>query len=175
MTTRAIFVGLAVLLAASTTTALAGGSASAQDPRALVLQKSDLPAGARQRMKQADKNAQYTSYFVSYRFRGASQLLDLMSSAIVMSPRLATSVFRQQRADLAGGRKVALPRYGDEQIAVLAREDNEGELWVRTGGTVWGMSVNTAGAGNWGLITKAESIAQLKRYAPKQMKRVGSG
>jgi hypothetical protein len=35
--------------------------------------------------------------------------------------------------------------------------------------------VNTAGAGNWGLITKADAIAQLKRYAPKQMKRVGSG
>ena len=102
-------------------------------------------------------------------------MLDLTSWAIVMSPRLAAAAFRQQRTDLAGERKIALPRYGDEQVAALAREDNEGQLWVRKGGTVWGMSVNTAGVGNWGLITKAEAVAQLKRFAPKQMKRVGSG
>jgi hypothetical protein len=163
----------AAIAALVASTALAGSIAA--DPRALVLQKSDLPPGARLTMKQADKNARLSSYLLSYRFRGRSQMLDLRSWAIVTSPQLAGVLFRQQRADLAGERRVALPPYGDEQIAVLAREDNEGQLWVRKGGTFWGLSVNTAGVGNWGLITRAESVAQLKRYAPKQMKRVGRG
>jgi hypothetical protein len=174
MTARAILAGLALLVAAALVTT-APAATSAKDPKVLVLQKSDFPAGARQTMKQADRDAQQASHFVTYRVRGGSQMLDVMSWAIVMSPRLATVAFRQQRADLAGERKVSLPRYGDEQVAVLAREDNEGQVWVRKGGTVWGMSVNTAGVGNWGLITKAESVAQLKRYAPKQMRRVGNG
>ncbi len=174
MITRAVLAGLA-LLVASVLAAGATAAGSATDPKTLVLQKSDLSPGARQTMRQVDRSAQQSSYFVTYRVRGSSQMLDVMSWAIVMSPRLATVAFRQQRADLAGERKVSVPRYGDEQVAVLAREDNEGQLWVRKGGTVWGMSVNTAGVGNWGLITKAESVAQLKRYAPKQMKRVGGG
>ena len=172
MIARTIVTGTAAAIAAGlASVALAAGAA---DPRTLVLQKADFPAGARQTMKQADKDPQQSSYFVSYRFKG-TKMLDLTSWAIVMSPRLATAAFRQQRADLVGERKVALPRYGDEQIAVLAREDNEGQLWVLDGATVWGMSVNTAGVGNWGLITKAEAVVQLKRYASKQMKRVGSG
>ena len=174
MTARVVLAGLALLVAAALATG-ATAARSATDPKTLVLQKSDFPAGARQTMKQVDRSAQQWSYFVTYRVKGGSQMLDVMSWAIVMSPRLATVAFRQQRADLAGERKVSLPRYGDEQVAVLAREDNEGQLWVRKGGTVWGMSVNTAGVGNWGLITKAESVAQLKRYALKQMKRAGSG
>jgi hypothetical protein len=174
MTARAILAGLAAFLAAvMTTTALARGTAN--DPRALVLQKSDFPTGARLTRKQADNNAQWRAYFVTHRFRGGSQMLDLRSWAIVTSPRVARTVFRGQRADLAGNPRIVLPRYGDEQIAVVAREDNEGQLWVRKGGAVWGMSVNTAGVGNWGLITKAEAVAQLRRYAPKQMTRVGRG
>jgi hypothetical protein len=171
VTVRAILGGLAAFLVVVFVTSTPAAT-TATDPRTLVLQKSDFPGSARQTMKQADKSAQQSSYLVTYRFKGSTQMLDVMSWAIVMSPRFAAAAFRQQRADLAGERKVALPRYGDEQIAVLAREDNEGQLWVRDGATVWGMSVNTAGVGNWGLITKSEAVAQLKRYAVKQMRRV---
>jgi hypothetical protein len=173
MTARAMVAGVAVVLAATmTATALARGTAS--DPKALVLQRADVPTGARQVLKYADRNAQSRSYFVTYRVKGRSQMLDVTSWAIVAPRQVASTMFHQQVADLAGEQKIALPRYGT-QVAVLAREDNEGQLWVLRGGTVWGITVNTAGVGNWGLITKAESVAQLKRYAAKQMKRVGNG
>lgn len=164
----------AVLAVAMATTSLAAGTA--KDPKTLILQKADFPAGARLLKRYADKSPQVNGYVVQWRYTGGAKQFELIDTVTVMSPRVATTAFRQARGLLQQGyRKISLPRYGDEQIAGLAREDNEGELWVRKGGVVWALSVNTASVGNWGLITKAESIAQLKQYAPKQAKRVGSG
>jgi hypothetical protein len=164
----------AVLAVAIVTTPV--GAGTAKNPKALVLQKADFPAGARLLKKYSDKSPQVDGYVVQWRYKGGAKQFELIDTVTVMSPRVATTAFRQARGLLQQGyRKISLPRYGDEQIAGLAREDNEGELWVRKGGVVWALSVNTAGVGNWGLITRAESIAQLKQYAPKQAKRVGSG
>lgn len=172
MTTRTILAAVAALVAAAmTTTALA--ASTAKDPKTMVLQKSDFPAGASLASKPIrDKTPQVNSYSVEYRYQTGSKTFDLISIASVMNPRLAKNAFREARSLLQQGyRKISLPKYGDEQVAGLAREDNAGELWVRTGGTMWGIALNTGGV----LITKADSIAQLKRFAPKQLKRVGSG
>jgi hypothetical protein len=163
----------AVVVATMATTALA--ASSAKDPKTMVLQKSDFPAGVRLGQKGADKSPQISSYYVTYRYKAGSNQFELISTASVMSRRIATSAFREARSLLQHGyQKISLPKYGDEQVAGLAREDNAGELWVRKGGVVWALTVNTADLAS-GLITKAESIAQLRQYAPKQMKRVGSG
>ena len=174
MTTRTILVAVAALLAATmTTTALA--ASTAKDPKTLVLQKSDFPAGARLGQKGADKSPQVSSYYVTYRYKAGSNQFELISTASVMSRGVAIRAFREARSLLQHGyQKISLPKYGDEQVAGLAREDNAGELWVRKGGVVWALTVNTADLAS-GLITKAESIALLKRFGPKQMKRVGSG
>lgn len=172
MTTRRILAAVAAVVAATTTTALAASTAN--DPKTLVLQKSDFPAGARLVQKYTDKNPQVSSYMVQYRYKSGSKQFDLINTVAVMDRRLAVSAFREARGQLQQGyRKITLPKYGDEQAAALAREDNAGELWVRKGGTVWAISVNTAGVGNWGLITQAEAVAQLKQYAPKARKRAG--
>ncbi len=164
----------AVLAVAMATTAPAGGTA--KDPKILVLQRADFPAGVRLLKSYADKSSQVNGYVVQWRYKGGTKQFEAISTATVMARPLAITTFRQARGLLQQGyRKLSMPKYGDEQIAGLAREDNEGELWVRKGGVVWALSVNTAGVGSWGLITKAESIAQLKQYAPKQAKRVGSG
>lgn len=170
MTTRTILAAVAALLAAAmTTTALA--ASTAKDPKDLVLQKSDfLPARASLWRKPIrDKNPQVSTYAVYYRYKTGSKTFELISTASVMNPNVATSAFREARSQLLQGyRKISLPKYGDEQAAGLAREDNAGELWVRKGGTMWAISV-------LGPITEADAVAQLKRFGPKQMKRVGNG
>jgi hypothetical protein len=168
MNARTVLAAFAVLVAvAMVGTALAAGTA--KDPKTLVLQKSDFPAGARLGQKGADKNPHVSSYYVTFRYTAGSKQFELISTASVMSRGLATSAFREARSQLLQGyRKISLPKYGDEQAAGLAREDNAGELWVRKGGTMWAISV-------LGPITQADAVAQLKRYAPKQMRRVGSG
>jgi hypothetical protein len=162
-----------VLAAAMTTTALA--ASTAKDPKTMVLQKADLPAGARLLKKIPEKDAQISAYSVEWRFKAGAKQFDLISVASVMSRGLAVAAFREARSLFQQGyRKITLPKYGDEQVAALAREDNAGELWVRKGGVVWSISVNTADLKS-GSITKAQSTAYLKQFATKQMKRVGSG
>jgi hypothetical protein len=159
-----------IVAAAMSATALA--ASSAHEPKTMVLQKADVPGG-RLAKKIADKNPQVDSYSVEWRYKAGGNQLYVISVASVMSRGLASTTFRQARGLLQHGyRKINLPKYGDEQVAALAREDNAGELWVRKGGVVWALTVNTFGLES-GLITKAEAIAQLKQLAPKQMKRVG--
>lgn len=169
MIRRTILAAAAVLVAAAmTTTALA--ASTAKDPANLVLQKSDLPAGASLKGKPIrDKSPQVNSYSVQWRYKVGAKQFHLVSVASVMSRGVAVAAFREARSLFQFGySKISLPKYGDEQAAGLAREDNAGELWVRKGGTVWALSV-------LGPITRADAIAQLKLYARKQMKRVGSG
>lgn len=175
MTTRTILTtAVACIAAALATTPLA--ASTAKDPKTMVLQKADLPAGASLKGKPIrDKNAQVNAYSVEWRYKAGAKQFHLISVASVMTRGVAVAAFREARSLFQFGyRKISLPKYGDEQVAALAREDNAGELWVRKRGVVWSISVNTADLKS-GFITKAESIAHLKQLAPKQMKRVGSG
>ena len=163
-----------VALGAVTATALAGTSLA--DPKKLVLQKADFAPGAGARIagKGADQNARFRTYFVNYRYGSGATRYEIMSAASVMSRALAVASFRDARSQAQGEPRLAMPKLGDEQFAYFAREDNEGWLWVRKGGTVWTLSVNTA-RGNLRLIMRPQAAAELKRYGPKQMRRVGSG
>ena len=70
-----------------------------------------------------------------------------------------------------------LPRYGDEQFAFwMNRTPNNGPeagLFVRRGSVVWQMTV-TGVPREW-RTTRAQVLAQLRRYALQQQRRVGAG
>jgi hypothetical protein len=170
MTRRIILTAFAAIIAATmTTTALA--ASDAKNRKAMVLQKSDLPAGARLVDKFGEDPRDV--YQVIWQYTSGGKQFALDSGAAILSPRLTTTLFREWRrsSGLQRYSKITLPKYGDEQVAVFARENNEAELFVRKGRVLWILAVSRTGAA----LTKAEAIAQLKLYAPKQMKRVGSG
>jgi hypothetical protein len=173
--TRSTILALAtlVLAAAVSTTALA--ASTAKDPKAMVLQKADLPSGAVLHRKIPDKSPQVNTYSVEWRYKAGGKRYFVVSVASVMSRKLAVASFDQVGALFRDGyRVIKLPRYGDEQVAGVAREDNAGELWVRTGAVVWSLTVNTFGLES-GHLTKDASTALLMRFAQKQKLRVRSG
>lgn len=160
----------AVALVAGTITATALAATTSKDPKTLVLQKSDLPAGARATAKYADA----MGYFVTYRYKTGSKQAELSSFvAVLPSRKLAVATFRELRTDVLDiERKLSLPKYGDEQIAAYL-PITDGQLIVRKGNTVWALILGAVvGTPE---LTIAEAIAEFKRYGPKAMKRVGSG
>jgi hypothetical protein len=160
---------VAALVAATlTTTALA--VSAAKDPKTLVLQKSDFPAGARLTAKHADA----MGYLVTYRYKTGSKQAELSSFVVLLpSRKLAVAMFRELRTDVLDiERKLSLPKYGDEQIAGYL-PITDGQLIVRKGNTVWALLLGAVvGTPE---LTIAEAIAEFKRYGPKARKRVGSG
>ena len=87
---------------------------------------------------------------------------------------------------LKGAKELRLPVYGDEQHAdFFANVANaRGEVIVRKNNVVWTVTVQNCGAStayacihgpDAPQITKAQSLAELKKYPPKQKARVGSG
>jgi hypothetical protein len=169
MTTRTILAALAaVLTAAITTTALA--ASAAKDPKTMVLQKSDFPAGARLTAKHSDAGG----LLVTYRYRTGSKQAELSSFvAVLPSRKLAVSAYRELRSDVLDiERRLTLPKYGDEQVAGYL-PITDGQLIVRKGNTVWALILGAViGTPE---LTTAEAIVEFKRYGPKQMRRVGSG
>lgn len=169
MTTRTILAAVAALVAATTaTTALA--ASTAKDPKTLVLQKSDLPAGARVTARYTDA----MGHVVTYRYKTGSKQAELSSFvAVLPSRKLAVAAFREFRTDVLDiERKLDLPKYGDEQVAGYL-PITDGQLVVRKGNTVWALLLGAVvGTPE---LTIAEAIAEFKRYGPKAMKRVGSG
>lgn len=172
MTRRVILAAVAVLVAAAlTTTALA--ASTAKNPKLLVLQKSDFPAGAKvvNKYTSGASSAAGAGYYITYRYKSGSKTRELASFASTWnSSKLARLGFRELKTDVLGT-KVVLPRYGDEQVAGWLGPDG-GMLVVRKNTVVWSLKIEyDIDIG----LTKAEALAELKRYAPKQAKRVGSG
>jgi hypothetical protein len=68
-----------------------------------------------------------------------------------------------------------LPRYGDEQLALVAPDAGgpHAMVFVRKGNTVWELSVGHSPP-KW-IVTKAQIVELLKTYAHKQSTRVGAG
>jgi hypothetical protein len=175
MTARMILAAAAVVAAAVTTSALATGAL--KDPKTLVLQKSDLPAGARVlRRSGPTPFASGTGYGVTYRYRTASGSNELTSVASVMKNRsLAVKGFRELKSDYTKDVEFRLPKYGDEQHASFLL--GTAQLIVRTDTVVWTLILMRTGStgSNPNELTKAEAVAELKKYGAKQMRRVGSG
>lgn len=172
MNGRTVLAAFAAVVAATmATTALA--ASSAKNPKTLVLQKSDFPAGARVINKYTAGGASGAGagYYVTYRYKSGSKTRELASFVLVAkSSSLAGALFRELKTDIPRT-KLVLPKYGDEQLAGFQGLDG-GTLIVRRNTVVWSLKIEyDIDIG----LTKPEAIAELKRYAPKQMKRVGSG
>jgi hypothetical protein len=175
MTTRTILAAAAVVVVAAVMATTALAASTLKDPKTLVLQKSDFPAGARLIKKYTAGGATSggATYYVTYRYKAGSKTRQLSSSAIVFKSRgAAVAGFRYFKSDtIKTATKLTLPKYGDEQFATFLGLDG-GELFVRKNTVVWSLKIDyDLDIG----LTKPEAIAELKRYAPKQMKRVGSG
>jgi hypothetical protein len=172
MNGRTVLAAFAVVVAATmATTALA--ASTAKSPKTMVLQKSDFPAGARviNKYTSGAASAAGAGYYITYRYKSGSKTRELASFASTWnSSSLARFGFRELKTDVPRT-KLVLPKYGDEQIAGFLGLDG-GMLVVRKNTVVWSLKIEyDLDIG----LTKAEALAELKRYAPKQMKRVGSG
>jgi hypothetical protein len=171
----ALVVGATMAWAAS---ALASGTL--QGPKTLVLQKSDFPAGAKVIRTIGPIGA---SFGRTYRYAGAGGSSELSSTvSVTKSASQASAAYKKLRSDFRSillnvikgtGLKpwLTLPRYGDEQFASYHHLDG-GKLLVRKGKVLWFLLFNGAGTRT---PTKAEAVAELKKYGAKQAKRVGSG
>jgi hypothetical protein len=174
MNRRTVLAAFAAVVAATmATTALA--ASAAKNPKTLVLQKSDFPAGARliKKYSAGASSSGGAGYYATYQYKSGAKTRQLSSSALVFKgASLATTAFKYFKSDtIKTATKLTLPKYGDEQFATFLGLDG-GELFVRKNTVVWSLKIEyDIDIG----LTKAEALAELKRYAPKQMKRVGSG
>jgi hypothetical protein len=183
-----------VLLLAIAVAATAG--AAVKDPSAMILRQSDLPGATYEAEADLDdylkkplqaaglsgKAAQY--YSVSY----SQQKGSLKVSGVVLTVASAAEARRvfaiTKKARDAFVRKlgtrdwtpVSVPSYGNEQRARLSPPGNEGianaELIVRKSTAVWLLYVTLERRPKPAV---AEIVSDLKRFAAKQQRRVGSG
>ena len=82
--------------------------------------------------------------------------------------RVARDTERRERR----GNPVQVPSYGDEQAALLNPDPIGVSLVVRKGAVVWQLGVGPAGVL---VMTRAQVLADLRKYAAKQKRRVGAG
>jgi hypothetical protein len=175
MITRTILAGIAATLVAAALTTTALAASTARNPKTMVLQKADFPAGARliKKYTQGASSSGGAVYYATYQYKSGAKTRQLSSSALVLkSGSLATTAFKYYKSDIIkAATKLTLPKYGDEQFATFLGLDG-GELVVRKNTVVWSLKIEyDIDIG----LTKPQAIAELKRYAPKAMKRVGSG
>jgi hypothetical protein len=175
------FVSVASLLAlVLATTALAVPSAT-KDPSQLILARTDFPAGAKYTWGQMPKNyiqalaqAKITAkaaYFHTQIGSGSkAQTVDGLVTTTASTSQ-AKMLYRLSKEEFGTGRATPtrLPSYGDEQTALITTKTvSKIEVMVRTNRVVW--QVETALA-----VPKATLIAQIKKYASKQQRRIGAG
>jgi hypothetical protein len=175
---------LALLAAVGATGALAAGAAP-RDPFSLLLRPADLPRGAdvsrgrgpaslEQGLRRSGIRARAAYGGYTYDVRQAGSVT--LSGMVVTTGSAADArrTFTLFRTDMAGdGRTVALPRYGAAQLATRSRSSADWlDVLVRQGRVVWSLSLRTNGVTVLG-VTRA--LAELKRYAAAQKRRVGAG
>ena len=140
---RFVFVAslLALVLAA---TALAVPSA-APDPSRLVLARSDFPAGTQysgqdmpasyiKALAKSGIKAKAKSYYVD--FHSGHSVSGIVTTTEATSQ--AAKLYKFSKADMLSKRtEIRLPRYGDEQIALVTKHADKVELLVRKNRAVW--------------------------------------
>jgi hypothetical protein len=173
---RFVFVAslLALVLAA---TALAVPSAS-QDPSRLILARSDFAAGAKYTWGRMPANYIKALDKSGIKAKAAYYYVDLggghFVSGIVTttgSASQAQNLYRLSKADMQTSKRtpIRLPSYGDEQIALVPTKIvDKVELLVRKNGMVWEVEALLG-------VPKATLIAEIKKYASKQQRRIGAG
>jgi hypothetical protein len=160
---------------------LATGAAAAGSPnkaKTLVLQKSDFPPGTAIGTSGGSASAAGSGWGVTFRYKTNGKPNELSASvAAVKSKSLAVQMFRDLKSEMGPAiPKLTLPRYGDEQAANFSVLGGS-QLIVRKGSVVWVLELQTflTRGGQTHELTKGEAIAEYKRYAPKQQRRVGNG
>jgi hypothetical protein len=180
MTTRTILAAMLVA-AATATTGLAADTS--QQPKTLVLQKTDFAPGVRVVQTLPSGSVAHS---VTYRYRLPTGPIDLTSSvALLTSPGQAHAMFKKLRHDWEGlldritkgsgyNPRVNLPRYGDEQMATYHGADG-GKLLVRSGPVVWFLLLqDLSSEPGTRTLTKTEAAAELGKYGLKQKRRVAT-
>ena len=185
------------LAAALATSALA--ASAALNPTSLILRARDFPSGTKTgldllsaaqlaHLDRGLRGALWTasvpagSVNTSY---GRQPKTWSVAGDVVVAPNRSSAqrLFRLAKDTGAGfashatGPIGTLPRYGDDQFAFwMNRTPNNGPeagLFVRRGSVVWQMTV-TGVPREW-RTTRAQVLAQLRRYALQQQRRVGAG
>ena len=188
MLTRLTIVPFLFLVAASSALAAVAG----KDPKTLALRPADFPANAERSSERSTPSAQlptggkgaaYTTTFIFPRGQKREIVAMLLISVKGESQARALygAVARQDRQEnqQVGHRALQLPAFGNEQQATLLGnvgvEETSAHIWVRTRSVVWRLDVSTdAVAKDYG-FSKAQSIAELTKYARKLKSRIGSG
>lgn len=163
---------LALVLAA---TALAVPSA-APDPSRLILARSDFPAGTQysgqdmpasyiKALAKSNIKAKAKAYYVDFHSGHFVSGIVTTTEATIQADKL----FKFSKADMLSNRtKIRLPSYGDDQIALTTKHADKVELLVRKNRMVWEVEVLLG-------VPKAALIAEIKKYAAKQQRRIGAG
>ncbi len=165
------FVALGVLAA----TAVA--AAPVNKAKALMLQKSDFPAGTTVKSASGDASAAGSGWVATFHYKSGQPVELTIAVTVFKSRALAVELFRELKGDMIPlVPKISLPKYGDEQVAnhsVLGGS----QLIVRKGSVIWMFEPQTfmTRGGKTYELTRAKAIAEYKRYAPKQQRRVGNG
>ena len=178
---------LFVAVAACVAAAAAVAATSVKDPKRLVLQPADVPAGAHASTSGVPGSLART-HSATYNFRVGSREEEVTSNvAASRTPRAAATVYERTVAAYSGvgnEKVLRLPAYGDEQFARFVPPAARAELIVRTNTVVWMLSVERCGPySHTGCffgrtppkLTMAQGLVELRKYALKQKARVGSG
>jgi hypothetical protein len=191
----------AVALALVTAAAVCTGALAAtapKDPTTLILRKADFAAGANYDSNDNDDrgidnaldarglDVEAASYLgATYsRTKGFLQVSGAVwTPANVAEAKKVFAIVKKERGALfrrIGSMKQTVavrPSYGNQQFARYDPAGGEGiasmELLVRRNSVVWLLYVNVERRPN--IPKKAEVVAQLRKYAAKQKRRVGAG
>ena len=135
-------------------------SAPATNPKTLVLQKTDLPAGA---VKQADfvpPVTPSTAHYEVVAYRIGNDGREVTSAAYVFATTSAAKrAFGPLTAAFTGGPKLATPRLGDHQFVGGLKTPFTVivHVYVRSGNVVWGVAETR--------ISRSATLTQVARSA----------
>jgi len=171
---------------ATTVTALAlaaSAPAAAGNPAALALHRQDCPAGGKYSVGVLPDQLLQGLRGIGVQGDGVYGGCDyartstgsLSLTFLVVAARSASQASKAYAAfaeELAGPSKAkaTLPRYGDQQVAVVDRETFEPDLLVRRGPLMWELSLKATGVK---VLTRASALAEIGRFARKQKARCG--
>jgi hypothetical protein len=169
---RSLASALAFVVAA--TGAAAALAAPPNKAKALALQKSDFPPSTLARNAGGTVSAGGSGYGVTYLYRTAGKPNELSVSVAVFGSRaVARQMYAESKSEVGSATaRLKLPRYGDEQVADFSPLGGS-RLIVRTGSVVWVLELQTIVGSRE--LTKAEALAEYRRYAPKQKRRIEAG
>ncbi len=178
---RLLLAGLVALASATSASAVA----LAEDPASLALHLRDCPAGGRYSIGPLPGAIGRGFRAIGVHARGVYGVCDYARSKtgsitltftllVAESAGQARTAFATFAKELRGPskRKVALPAYGDQELAFVDREGAPAELLVREAAVVWSLSLEASGTR---VLTRAQALGALKGFARTQNARVGGG